>query len=60
MIWPGLGHWMLGRRADAVARFAMFAWAFGAGLPGVAVDVGGSGVLSVVIATFVTLPAARR
>ncbi len=30
MLWPGLGHWKLGRRADAVARFAMFAWAFGA------------------------------
>ena len=29
MLWPGLGHWKLGRRADAVARFAMFAWAFG-------------------------------
>jgi hypothetical protein len=23
MIWPGLGHWKLGRRADAVARFAL-------------------------------------
>jgi hypothetical protein len=30
MLWPGLGHWKLGRRADAVARFAMFGWAFGA------------------------------
>jgi hypothetical protein len=30
MLWPGLGHWKLGRRTDAVARFAMFAWAFGA------------------------------
>jgi ribosomal protein L40E/uncharacterized membrane protein len=27
---PGLGHWKLGRRTDAVARFAMFGWAFGA------------------------------
>lgn len=30
MLWPGLGHWKLGRRTDAVARFVMFAWAFGA------------------------------
>src|SRR4029453_10440559 len=30
MLWPGLGHWKLGRRTDPVARFAMFAWAFGA------------------------------
>lgn len=30
MIFPGLGHWKLGRRADAVARFAMFGWSFGA------------------------------
>ena len=30
MVFPGLGHWKLGRRADAIARFAMFAWAFGA------------------------------
>jgi ribosomal protein L40E len=30
MLWPGVGHWKLGRRTDAVARFAMFAWAFGA------------------------------
>ena len=30
MIFPGLGHWRLGRRADAVARIVMFAWAFGA------------------------------
>ena len=30
MVFPGLGHWKLGRRADAVARFAMFGWSFGA------------------------------
>lgn len=30
MALPGLGLWRLGRRADAVARFAMFGWAFGA------------------------------
>ena len=30
MMFPGLGHWKLGRRAEAVARFAMFGWAFGA------------------------------
>lgn len=29
MLWPGLGHWKLGRRTDAVARFAMFAWRSG-------------------------------
>jgi hypothetical protein len=30
MLWPGLGHWKLGRRTEAVARLAMFAWSFGA------------------------------
>jgi ribosomal protein L40E len=30
MVFPGLGHWKLGRRADAIARFAMFGWSFGA------------------------------
>ncbi len=30
MVLPGLGHWMLGLRADAVARMVMFGWAFGA------------------------------
>jgi hypothetical protein len=107
---PGLGHWKLGRRTDAVARFAMFGWAFGALLillvsrfgkgglgptfPLFLLFVGASSMiyvlsavdayrlasgdppvvssrtllwtsaglvfLSVLIATFVTLPAARR
>jgi hypothetical protein len=30
MLWPGLGHWKLGRRTEAVARLVMFAWSFGA------------------------------
>ena len=30
MALPGLGHWKLGRRGDAIARFAMFGWSFGA------------------------------
>ncbi len=30
MALPGLGHWKLGHRADAIARIVMFAWAFGA------------------------------
>ena len=30
MVLPGLGHWRLGRKGDAIARFAMFGWAFGA------------------------------
>jgi ribosomal protein L40E len=30
MVFPGLGHWKLGRKADAIARFAMFGWSFGA------------------------------
>lgn len=30
MVLPGIGHWKLGRRTDALARFAMFGWAFGA------------------------------
>ena len=110
MLWPGLGHWKLGRRTDAVARFAMFAWPFGALLILVVSRFGKGGLgptfplfvlflgaslmiyvvsamdayrlaagdapvmssrallwtsaglvfLSVLIATFVTLPAARR
>ena len=110
MVFPGLGHWKLGRRGDAIARFAMFGWSFGAllvllvsrfGKGGMgptmplfllflgaslaiyvlsAVDAyriasgdqpivgsrallwtsAGLIVLSVLIATFVTLPAARR
>jgi ribosomal protein L40E len=30
MVFPGLGHWKLGRKGDAIARFAMFGWSFGA------------------------------
>lgn len=110
MALPGLGHWKLGRRVDAIARFAMFGWAFGALLillvsrfgkgglgptfPLFLLFVGASAgiyvvtvvdsyrlasgedpvlssrtllwvsvglvLLSVMIATFVTLPAARR
>ncbi len=30
MALPGLGHWKLGYRADAIARIVMFSWAFGA------------------------------
>lgn len=30
LAFPGLGHWRLGRKGDAVARFVVFAWAFGA------------------------------
>ena len=29
LVLPGLGHWKLGRRADAVARFVLFGWTFG-------------------------------
>lgn len=29
MVYPGLGHWKLGRRADAVARVVMFSWSLG-------------------------------
>jgi hypothetical protein len=29
MVFPGLGHWKLGRRADVIARFAMFGWRSG-------------------------------
>jgi len=107
MLWPGLGHWKLGRRTDVVARIAMFAWAFGALLVLLVSRFGKGGLgptlplflgaslmiyvvsamdahllaagetpimssrallwtsaglvfLSVLIATFVTLPAARR
>lgn len=110
MVFPGLGHWQLGQRGDAIARFAMFGWAFGALLVLLVSRMGKGGmgptmplfllflgasvaiyvlsavdayriaggerplvssrallwtsagliVLSVLIATFVTLPAARR
>lgn len=110
MLFPGLGHWKLGRRGDAIARFAMFGWSFGALLVLLVSRFGKGGmgptmplfllflgasvaiyvlsamdayriaggeqplvgsrallwtsagliVLSVLIATFVTLPAARR
>jgi double zinc ribbon protein len=110
MVFPGLGHWKLGRRGDAIARFAMFGWSFGALLVLLVSRFGKGGmgptmplfllflgasvaiyvlsamdayriaggeqplfgsrallwtsagliVLSVLIATFVTLPAARR
>jgi hypothetical protein len=29
LVWPGLGHWKTGYRADAVARFVLFTWTFG-------------------------------
>jgi hypothetical protein len=110
VVFPGLGHWKLRRRADAVARFVLFAWSFGtlavilasrfgkgglgptlplvvlfagASLAVYAVSIldasrlargadpivssrvllwasAGVVVLSVLLATFVTLPAARR
>lgn len=110
LVFPGLGHWKVGRRPDAIARMVLFAWTFGtlavllvsrfgkgglgptfplfalflgaaaavyvlsavdayraaAGdtpLVGARVLLWGSAalvVLSVLIATFVTLPAARR
>lgn len=28
LVFPGLGHWKLGRRGDAVARFVLFGWTF--------------------------------
>jgi hypothetical protein len=30
LVFPGLGHWQLRRKADAVARFVLFGWTFGA------------------------------
>jgi hypothetical protein len=30
LLFPGLGHWMAGHKADGVARMALFAWTFGA------------------------------
>jgi hypothetical protein len=29
LVFPGLGHWKLGRKGDAVARFVLFGWSFG-------------------------------
>lgn len=28
-VWPGVGHWKAGYRADGVARIVLFAWTFG-------------------------------
>jgi hypothetical protein len=28
-VWPGIGHWKAGYRADGVARIVLFAWTFG-------------------------------
>jgi hypothetical protein len=32
LVLPGLGHWSLGRRADALSRFVISAWSLGAAL----------------------------
>src|SRR5215212_159100 len=29
LVLPGLGHWKLGRKGDAIARFVLFGWSFG-------------------------------
>lgn len=29
LVFPGLGHWKMARRADAIARFVLFGWSFG-------------------------------
>lgn len=29
LLWPGLGHWRAGRRADGFARMVLFAWTLG-------------------------------
>jgi hypothetical protein len=28
-VWPGIGHWKAGYRADGIARMVLFAWTFG-------------------------------
>ena len=30
LVWPGIGHWKAGYRADGIARMVLFAWTFGA------------------------------
>jgi Double zinc ribbon len=32
LVLPGLGHWKLGRKGDAVARIVLFVWSFGSAL----------------------------
>jgi uncharacterized YccA/Bax inhibitor family protein len=64
MPWPRFGHWKLGR-TDAVARFAILGWAFGALLVVLVsrfgkADWGPPSRCSSCSANFVTLPAARR
>lgn len=44
LVFPGLGHWRLGRKGDAIARFALFGWAFGALLILVAARSGKGGL----------------
>jgi hypothetical protein len=29
LVWPGIGHWKAGYRADGIARMVLFAWTFG-------------------------------
>ncbi len=32
LLWPGLGHWRVGRRAEGVARMVLFLWTAGAAI----------------------------
>jgi hypothetical protein len=51
---PGLGHWSLGRRADAVARFVLVAWLFGTATALLAARSGRAlGPVSTLVALFV-------
>ena len=52
LVFPGVGHWKLGRRADAVARFILFGWTFGT-LVVLLISRFGKGGLGVVLPLFV-------
>ena len=59
LVLPGLGHWKLGRRADAVARFVLFGWTFGT-LCVLIVSRVGKGGMGPTFALFVLFAPRRR
>jgi hypothetical protein len=56
LLWPGLGHWKAGYRADAIARIVLFAWTFGA-LSVLLVSRFGKGGLGVTLPLFLLFAA---
>src|ERR671920_649708 len=54
LVLPGLGHWKLGRKGDAIARFVLFGWSFGTlcVLIGSRIGKGGLGPTAALFALF--------